>query len=72
MQRLHVGDRHDAGAVAPGHKLPRRLGVGAARVLVADLSGEEFEKARACVRAGGGDKRGGMRFGTNDQVARHG
>jgi hypothetical protein len=36
----------------------RRLQVGAARVLVADLRGEEFEKARLCTRVRGGDKSG--------------
>ena len=56
VQRLHVGDRGDAGALAPGQKFPRRLGVGAARVLVADVGGEEFEEAQRGVVAGGGDE----------------
>ena len=58
VQRLHVGDRRDAGALAPGQEFPRRLRVGAARVRVADVGGEEFEEARrragrtAATRAG--------------------
>ena len=45
MQRPHVDDRGDAGALAPGQKFPRRLRIGAARILVADVGGEEFEEA---------------------------
>ena len=63
MQRLHVGDRRDAGALAPGQKLPRRLRVGAARVLVADVGGEEFEEADFGARAGGVDQTGHGRLG---------
>jgi hypothetical protein len=44
MQRLHVGDRRDAGALAPAQKFPRRLGIGVPRVFVADPRGEEFEE----------------------------
>jgi len=47
VQRFHVGDRRDAGALAPGQKFLCRLGVGAARVFVADLGGEEFPEARS-------------------------
>ncbi len=57
VQRLHVGDRRDAGALAPGQELPRRLGVGAARVPVADVGGEEFEEARASASVRTIDKR---------------
>src|SRR5271165_3143718 len=58
MQRLHGGDRRDAGALAPGQKFPRRLRIGAPRVLVANVRGEEFQKARLRARAGGGDNSG--------------
>ena len=58
VQRLHVGDRGDAGALAPGQKFPRRLRVGAARVLVADVGGEEFEEADLRALAGGDDGAG--------------
>jgi hypothetical protein len=56
MQRLHVGDRRDAGALAAGQKFVRRLRIGAPRVLVTDVRGEEFEEAVGSARAGGGDK----------------
>ena len=52
MQRPHVDNRGDAGALAPGQEFPRRLRVGAARVLVADVGGEEFPKARLRALAG--------------------
>jgi hypothetical protein len=49
MQRPHIVDRRDAGALAPGEELTRRLRVGAARVDVADIGGEEFKEADLCV-----------------------
>ena len=48
VQRAHVDNRGDADALAPGQEFPRRLGVGAARVLVADVGGEEFAESRIC------------------------
>jgi hypothetical protein len=59
MQRLHAGNRRDAGVLAPCQEFPRGLGVGAAGVPVADVGGEEFPKARLGARATDGDKRGG-------------
>ena len=65
VQRLHVGDRGDAGAFAPGQEFPRRLRVGAARVPVADLGGEEFEEALARPAVGRRDE------GRDRGVSRH-
>jgi hypothetical protein len=45
MQRLHLGDRRDALALAPGEEFPHAA-IGATRVRVADVRDEEFEKAR--------------------------
>jgi hypothetical protein len=56
VQRFHVGDRRDAGALAPDQKLARRLRVGAPRVSVADLSGEEFPKPGLRALASGSDE----------------
>ena len=50
MQRLHVGDRRDAGRLAPGQEFPRGDRVGAPGVPVADLGREEFQES---VRASG-------------------
>jgi hypothetical protein len=62
VQRLHVGDRRDAGAFAPGQKFPNRLRVGAARVPVANVGSEEFPETGLGVVAGrdnqGGDQQG--------------
>lgn len=58
MHRLHAVDRRDAGALAPGQKFPRCLRIGAARVLIANVGGEEFEKADMGARASGGGKGG--------------
>ena len=55
MHRLHGADRRHAGALAPGQKFIRGPGVGAARVRVADVGGEEFEEAEAGAVAGGSD-----------------
>ena len=60
MQRLHVGDRRDAGAFAPGQKFPHRLRIGAARVPIADIGREEFPETRLGVVAGGRNDRGGL------------
>lgn len=59
VQRLHrVQGRHPSG-LAPGEKVPHRAGVGPPGVRVADLRGEEFEKAQLGVCAGG-DHQGGQ------------
>jgi hypothetical protein len=42
VQRLHVGDRRDTGTRAPIQKFPHSQRVGAARVPVPDVGGEEF------------------------------
>ena len=73
VQRLHVVDRGDAGALAPGQKFPRRLRIGAARVLIADVGGEEFQKADLGALAGGATGAGTAReIGTSwFMVGRH-
>jgi ATP-dependent Zn protease len=48
--------------------LNRRAAVGAARVRVADVGGEEFEETRDRVIAGGGDQGGGVIGDDNDFV----
>jgi hypothetical protein len=58
MQRRDMRDGGHAGGLAPRQKLCDGAAVGAARVRVADVGGEEFEKARACPVAGGGDQDG--------------
>src|ERR1700735_5432580 len=60
VQRLHVSNRGDAGALAPCEKFPRRLRIGAARVDVADIGGEKFEKADVGARPNRQDKRGSV------------
>ena len=73
MQRLHVGDRRDAGALAPDQKFPRGDRVGAARVPVADLSREEFQEARSRGDARRGDEGRDRRISPDDfEVAGHG
>jgi len=56
VHRLHAGDRRHPRARAPRQKFIGRAGVGAARVRVADVGGEEFEEAHASPLAGGGDE----------------
>src|SRR5262249_33106890 len=56
VHRLHAGDRWHAGIVAPGQKFLRRPRIGAARVRIADVGREEFEKAHRRALAGGGDE----------------
>ena len=58
VQRQHAVDRRDAAALAPCQEFPRRLRVGAARVDVADVGGEEFEEADLRALAGGVDQDG--------------
>ena len=57
VHRLHGGDRRHAGGRAPGQEFIGSAGIGAARVRVADVGGEEFEEAHAGALAGGGDER---------------
>ena len=57
MHRLDGGDRRHAGIGAPGQEFLRGAGIGAARVRVADVGREEFEKAHAGALAGGRDQR---------------
>jgi hypothetical protein len=49
-------DRRHAGVRAPGQKLCDGAAVGAPRVWVADIGGEEFEEAQLRALAGGGDE----------------
>ena len=56
LQRLHVGDRSDTGTLAPSQEFPRRLGVSAPRVFVADLRAEELPKANLRALTGGRDQ----------------
>ena len=67
VQRLHVGERRDAGALAPGQEFPRRLAVGRGVLPVADVGGEEFDEAArarcrrlAATRAGSAVRAGTM------------
>jgi hypothetical protein len=46
MQRLHVGDWHDAMLLAPREKLKHRMRIGTARIWIADVGNEDFPKAR--------------------------
>ena len=55
-QRRHINNRRDARDFARIKKLARRLRVGTACVRVADIGGEEFEKARARVGPGHRDR----------------
>jgi hypothetical protein len=57
VHRLHGRDRWHAGGGAPGQKFLSGPGVGAARVRVANLGGEEFEEAHRGALAGSGDER---------------
>jgi hypothetical protein len=56
MQGLRGRNRRHAGSLAPGQEIGDGAGIGAARVRVADLSGEKFEEADAGAVAGGGDQ----------------
>jgi hypothetical protein len=56
VHRLDYGDRGQADARAPSQKFLCGAGIGAARVRVADIGGEEFEEAHRGAFAGGGDK----------------
>ena len=61
---MHALDRRelrDALRLKPIEEFPRRARIGAARVRVPDLRGEEFEEAIGGARAGGGDKGRGVR-----------
>lgn len=57
MERLNITDRRDAGIGARGQEVTHGAAIGAARVRVADLSGDEFEEANAGSVASGGDER---------------
>jgi hypothetical protein len=57
VHRLDGGDRRHAGARTPGQKFIGGTGIGAARVRVADVGGEEFEEAHRGALAGSGDER---------------
>jgi len=56
MHRLHGRDRRHADGRAPGQEFLSSAGIGPARVRVADIGGEEFEKARRGALAGGGNQ----------------
>ena len=59
---MHALDRRelrDALRLKPIEEFRRGARIGAARVRVPDLRGEEFEEAIGGARAGGGDKGGG-------------
>jgi hypothetical protein len=58
VHRLDGGDRRQADASAPGQEFLDGAVVGPSRVRVADIRGEEFEKAGRGTLAGGGDDRG--------------
>lgn len=53
MQRLHLGNRPDAGIRAPSAKNRHGAHVGPPCVRVADVRGKEFQKAKAGTLAGG-------------------
>ena len=55
VHRLEEPELGQPPALAPAEEAGHRLGVGGARVAVADVGGEEFEKTAARVGAGGGD-----------------
>ena len=67
VYRLDV-EQAEAGLVAPVEELSDRPVVGAARVRVADVGGEEFDEAAAGVPAARGDqcRDGGVGFGQED------
>ena len=58
MQGRHVGNGREAMVFAPVAEFPDRPCIGAARVCVADVDGEEFEKAQNGALAPGGDEGG--------------
>ncbi len=57
VQRLHGRDRRHAMILAPGQEVGHGAAVGAARVRVADVGGEEFKEAERGALAGSGDQR---------------
>ena len=70
MHRLDGADRRHAGARAPGQEFIRGASIGASRVRVADVGGEEFKEAHAGALTGGRDqRRDNGRRGTDDELA---
>ena len=68
MHRLNGADRRHPCARAPGQEFIGGAGIGAARVRVADIGGEEFEEAHAGALAGGGDELGHAWCGYWDEL----
>ncbi len=60
MNALDRRELRDALRLKPIEEFRRRARIGAARVRVPDLRGEEFEEAIGSAEAGRGDKRGGV------------
>ena len=58
VERLHPRDRRHLVVITPRQKLRRRAAVGAARVRVADVRREEFQKAHAGTVAGSSNQCG--------------
>jgi len=70
MHRPDSADRRHAGVGAPGKEFIGSAGIGAARVRVADVGGEEFKEAHAGALTGGRDqRRDNGRRGTDDELA---
>ena len=67
MQALDRRDLRDALRLKPVEEVRCGAHIGAARVPVSDLRGEEFEKAIAGARAGGGDQDWKLRAGTRSR-----
>jgi hypothetical protein len=69
VHRLYRRDRRHAAILAPGQEFAHGLRVGAAGVAVANVGGEEFQKAQLCILASGGDeRRGGVSSDGNELV----
>ena len=67
MHALDGGDVRDAARLQPIEEFHGRARIGAARVRIADIGGEEFKKTIGRALASGGDEGGGA-IGEDDEL----